>query len=426
MIQKALIFFLCIFFIVLFIVLKPLSAGGVTALDLRKRIEEKGLELQELQKQRDALEKNLEEISKSSSKLSREINTANNQISQLELIIKGTELSIEKLELELDSLRGDILSIGDSMQNQKQAVVKLFGELQQRDNENLLIIFLRNRSLSDAVGEVQTIEALNNNLWVSFKELERLRDDMRKKAEDEELKKERKIIEQRDLKNRQYILADQKKGKQTILTQTKNQEKIYETQLEELKKLQEEISKEIGDIEFELRKNIDPNLLPLERPGVLAWPVENPRVTQGYGSTPFALKNYASKHHNGIDIGGFIGKEILVAESGIIINAGDQDKFCRGGAYGKFAVIKHENGLTTLYGHMSRYIVSVGQKVERGDVIGYMGRTGWATGVHLHFTVFASQTLTPAKPGFPEGTKATRVCGPMPVGGDLNPTKYLL
>lgn len=426
MIKKIQIFLVCFLFIASFVAPTLLSAEGSRATDLRKLIDEKGVELQELQKQREALEKNLEEINKSSNKLSKEIKTANNQISQLELIIKGTKLSIEKLELEADSLRSDILNIESDMQNQKQTIIKLFGELQQRDNENLLIIFLRNKSLGEAVSEVRSIEALNNNLWVTFKELERLQDDLRRKADDEELKKRQKIIEQRDLKNRQYILADQKKEKQTVLTVTKNQEKIYEDQLEELKKLQAEISKEIGDIESELRKNIDLNLLPMERPDVITWPVENARVTQGYGSTPFALRNYASKHHNGIDIGGFLGKEILSAESGIVINVGDQDKFCRGGAYGRFVVIKHENGLTTLYGHMSRYIVSVGQKVERGEVVGYMGKTGWATGIHLHFTVFASQTLTPAKPGFPEGTKATRVCGPMPVGGDLDPTKYLL
>jgi murein DD-endopeptidase MepM/ murein hydrolase activator NlpD len=86
--------------------------------------------------------------------------------------------------------------------------------------------------------------------------------------------------------------------------------------------------------------------------------------------------------------------------------------------------VKHNNGLTTLYGHLSKYIVSIGQRVERGEVIGYVGSTGYATGPHLHFTVFASQTLVPARPGYPEGTKPSKSCGPMPVGGDLDPTKY--
>jgi len=209
------------------------------------------------------------------------------------------------------------------------------------------------------------------------------------------------------------------------LSQTKNQEIIYEKQLEELTKLQDEISLEIEKIETEMRKNIDPNLLPLPRPGVLLWPVPEGRLTQGYGATAFAAKNYKSKYHNGLDVGRFLGAEVVAAEKGTVINIGDQDKFCRKAAYGKFIVIKHENGLTTLYGHLSRQIVSIGDKVERGQTIGYMGKTGWATGPHLHFTVFSSQTLTPARAGFPEGTQASRVCGPMPVGGDINPTLYV-
>ena len=120
-------------------------------------------------------------------------------------------------------------------------------------------------------------------------------------------------------------------------------------------------------------------------------------------------------------------KRAMFAEKakGEVINIGNQDLYCRGAAYGKFVVIKHSNNLTTLYGHMSGFAVSLGSKVERGQTIGYIGRTGWATGPHLHFTVFSSQTLSPARPGFPEGAIASRVCGPMPVGGDLDPTKYL-
>ncbi|MEK9173363.1 MAG: M23 family metallopeptidase, partial [Patescibacteria group bacterium] len=124
---------------------------------------------------------------------------------------------------------------------------------------------------------------------------------------------------------------------------------------------------------------------------------------------------------------GPIGTPILAAGDGIVINVTDQDQYrgCRGGAYGKLIVIKHKNGLTTLYAHLSRFIVSIGQEVKEGEVIGYMGKSGWATGPHLHFTVFANNTLTPARAGFPEGTKASRVCGPMPVGGDLDPEQYL-
>jgi len=79
-------------------------------------------------------------------------------------------------------------------------------------------------------------------------------------------------------------------------------------------------------------------------------------------------------------------------------------------------VIKHNNNLTTLYGHLSRIVAKTGDTVKRGDLIGYEGSTGYATGPHIHFTVYASPT-------FYMGSSKT--CGPMPFGGDLNPTLYL-
>ncbi|MEK7566353.1 MAG: M23 family metallopeptidase, partial [Patescibacteria group bacterium] len=95
---------------------------------------------------------------------------------------------------------------------------------------------------------------------------------------------------------------------------------------------------------------------------------------------------------------------------------GNQDKYCYRGAYGKFVVVEHENNLTTLYAHFSLITATQGKEVRRGDLIGYVGRTGYATGPHLHFTVFASQTFRMGP---------SLMCGPMPFGGDINPTNYL-
>lgn len=392
---------------------------------LRDLIEEKNERLKELQEQRVALEKNLETVSKSNTKLSKEIKTMDNTIGQLGLLVKSNNLSIEKIELEIDSLTGDIGSTEKNIAQKKETIGKLFSELQQKDNENFLTIFLRSKSLAESVAEARAISAINSNLYENLEALKNLQVDLTEKIKEGENKKQQKAVEKINFQNRQIILADQKKEKQVVLSQTKNQERIFEKQIEELQKLQDEISLEIEKIETEMRKNIDPDLLPLPRSGVLLWPVPEGRLTQGYGATTFAAKNYKSKYHNGVDIGRFLGAEIVSAEKGTVINVGDQDKYCKGAAYGKFIVIKHENGLATLYGHLSRQIVSVGDKVERGQIIGYMGKTGWSTGPHLHFTVFSSQTLTPARAGFPEGTQASRVCGPMPVGGDINPTLYL-
>jgi murein DD-endopeptidase MepM/ murein hydrolase activator NlpD len=60
-------------------------------------------------------------------------------------------------------------------------------------------------------------------------------------------------------------------------------------------------------------------------------------------------------------------------------------------SFGKWVMVKHPNGLSTLYAHLSLQTVSVGQKVGTGELIGYSGNTGYTTGPHLHFGVYATQ-----------------------------------
>ncbi len=88
--------------------------------------------------------------------------------------------------------------------------------------------------------------------------------------------------------------------------------------------------------------------------------------------------------YNGVDIGAPIGTPILASATGDVIVAKASGY---NGGYGSYVVIQHGNGAQTLYSHASSVIVSVGQHVEQGQVIGYVGQTGKATGPHLHFEI---------------------------------------
>ena len=119
--------------------------------------------------------------------------------------------------------------------------------------------------------------------------------------------------------------------------------------------------------------------------GGYAWPVPGFR----YISSGFYDCINRSHMHSAIDIAGkgIYGSNIVSATDGIVImsNTLVNERGQGGGGYGKFVVIDHGNGVSTLYGHMSNVVVSPGQRVSRGQVIGQVGSTGFSTGPHLHF-----------------------------------------
>lgn len=111
------------------------------------------------------------------------------------------------------------------------------------------------------------------------------------------------------------------------------------------------------------------------------WPTNNTRlVTSPYGERWCPFHGYES--HNGADIGAARGSAVLAAKSGRVIQAGWN------GGYGISVMIAHDDGITTLYGHMDGCSVSVGQTVSQGETIGICGSTGNSTGAHIHYTMY--------------------------------------
>jgi murein DD-endopeptidase MepM/ murein hydrolase activator NlpD len=117
--------------------------------------------------------------------------------------------------------------------------------------------------------------------------------------------------------------------------------------------------------------------------GYLDWPVQGP-VTSAYGWRIHPIYGYRSLH-DGIDIGAGCGVPIHAPANGRVISEYYQT------AWGNRIIIDHGwvngGGLATIANHLSRYAVHTGQYVRRGQIVGYVGTTGWSTGCHTHFTV---------------------------------------
>ena len=76
--------------------------------------------------------------------------------------------------------------------------------------------------------------------------------------------------------------------------------------------------------------------------------------------------------------------------TGVVIGEGNSDLACKGASYGNWIFIKYDNGLSAVFGHLSLIKAKVGQQVQSGDIVAYTGATGYATGPHLHVSVWPS------------------------------------
>lgn len=121
------------------------------------------------------------------------------------------------------------------------------------------------------------------------------------------------------------------------------------------------------------------------RKGLLRTPVDGARISSRFGNRHHPVLGYTKKH-KGVDFACPTGTPVMAAGDGVV------EKASRYGAYGNYVSVRHANGYSTAYGHLSRYAKGIrpGHHVKQGQVIAYVGATGRATGPHLHYEVLVS------------------------------------
>ncbi len=379
---------------------------------LRAQIDERNGRLQEIEKEIANYQIELK-------KVGSEKNTLQSAISRLELErkkvsadISYTQNKIGATDLEIDKLAIEILSTEQSISLNKSAISETISALRETDDDSIVEVLLEYDNLSE--------------FWSKIDELEQIRGVMRGKvatllAEKELLnsqyetqtKKRADLVElSEQYSDQNAVLVSNKAEKSKLLTATKNEEAEYQKLLKQKKSEYELILKEMRDFESRLQFILDPNTVPARGTQVFNWPLQNVVITQLFGGTEFAKQNssvYGGRaYHPGVDFGAPLGTKILAPLSGTVRATGNTDAVPGCYSWGKWTLIDHANGLSTLYAHQSVISVTPGQQVSTGDVIGYTGNTGYSTGPHLHFTVYAKAGVSVRK--FNE-IKAVTSCG---------------
>ncbi|ABZ83305.1 peptidase m23, putative [Heliomicrobium modesticaldum Ice1] len=170
------------------------------------------------------------------------------------------------------------------------------------------------------------------------------------------------------------LLAQQAQETQQVLAQVVNEKESIERMLDEEEAASRQLEAVIRSLQMKQNR-------PKMGSGPMAHPVpNNTAVSSPYGNRIHPVLKKA-RFHTGVDFPAPTGTPIHAAQTGVVAMAGYY------GAYGNTVIIDHGGGTATLYGHMSVINVSDGQTVQKGDIIGQVGSTGWSTGPHLHFEV---------------------------------------
>lgn len=372
------------------------------------------------------LTQNVSRLRQQGASLKNEIEIYDSQIASTELEIQANNTRIADITLQIEDIQVQIERREKEIADNRLILAELVVQLNKLDNNTFLTMTLGSDNFSSFLDQVQYTKSVNQQVYDLVQKIK----DVKQKLEEQQ--KELKAQLQRlselkeELEQNQAALDEQRSSKQTLLSQTQGQETKYQKALAASRNEQADVLQEIQGLDAKARGSGSKSIAASK--GVLAWPMEGV-MTQGYGNTGFTSLGY--NFHNGIDIAAPAGRPIYVPADGTVVR-------CAGGAaaYGNWCTIKHtiatksgNRQIVTLFAHMTKYVLSAGQTVKRGDLVGYEGNTGNTSrllygpdrGYHLHFSVFDADgfTITPGKYAATYGPYS------VPSGYAYNPLDFL-
>lgn len=376
--------------------LRPEQARAASSSALKEQ-------LNDLEAENDELESKLEGLR---SQLSDNLSEISEMVTQKDLLDQEIQLLYEQMENLNTQISAYSLLIAEKQEELDEAQAKL-SQLQVKNKARIrameengelsywAVLFQAN-SFTEMLDRLEMIQEIAKadkkclqEMDEAAKEVAAVKESMA--AEQESLQEKRSQMDETETQ-----LEEKRAQTDELLIQLKAQGDAYTAMIEESEALQEDLMQEIAAKRDEY-----------EDAKYLEWLATSKTTTSGgsggtvgstgsttwlipcsyyYVSSPFGYRYHPIdgvwRMHNGVDLPGNEGTPIYASRSGYVTVAAYQ----YGGA-GNYVALSHGDGYGSIYMHMTHYIVSAGQYVEAGQVIGYMGTTGGSTGVHLHFGI---------------------------------------
>ena len=339
-------------------------------------------QLDQIKKEKEQTKKKIDEAKKKEQDYTNQVNKVESQLlsslDQLNTLNKNfadVKSEIDKTNIELAVKENDLAEIGKDLDEKEAILSNRVASIYKNRSSSFFEVLFKSKSFIELLSKLKLMNLLADqdtsiieeikdkksailSVKQNIMELKEIQDDQRSNLE--------RLVTQAEQKNAEIsgILVDKK----DLLSSAKaDKNALIAMQAQQIAK-----ENEIQKILEALRYGSAPN-------GRLMWPVAG-RLMSGFGMRRHPIFG-SSRMHTGVDLAAPNGTPIVAADGGEVIQASYS------GGYGNSILIYHGGGFATFYAHMSGFAVGQGQMVKRGQVIGYVGTTGWTTGPHLHFEV---------------------------------------
>ncbi|MBU1126260.1 peptidoglycan DD-metalloendopeptidase family protein [Patescibacteria group bacterium] len=348
--------------------------------NLNAEVANRKAEIEQINKKMDEYKQKISQYSRQTASLLNDLSLIENQITLAELDVQATQTEIEAQQLEIKILEEQIRSENEKLLSQKAMLKEMIFALYRRDNIGFVEVMFGADDFGELFEELDHLETVNSELNQALDVTKNTKDNLELNRENQENGLDELVALQGELKMQAVRLDSQRTSKDVLIDQTQSSEAQYRVLMSELRQDQQYITSQINQLQAEIESKLAENGDTSAEVGVFfTSPVDSYVTTATFHDPTYPFRHLWE--HSGHDMAAPMGTPIKASAPGIVAWTKT------GNSYGNYVMVIHQGGYATLYAHMSRFNTSAGSYVERGQVIGYMGSTGFSTGSHLHFEV---------------------------------------
>ncbi len=375
---------IAVIFLVLITVLSPgFIVFAKTTDDLQDELNIRKAEIDSVNSKITDYQKRLQELSNRQSGLQKDVAIISNDVEIAQLDVEAIELTIDAQRLQVEILERQVREVTSHLKRQKLYLRDLIVQMHRSQEATPVQVVFSATGMHEALSSLEHLETLSGRLDSQLEDTRTLRSDLQSRQATQQEKVEDLEDLGAELNARILILEQRKHAVDILLQETNSSEAQYRVLMSESRQEQQAITSRILGIQDEIQKRIREESGSTEEESdqtTITSPLKSYIVTATFRDPTYPFRNV--QEHTGLDMAAPMGTPIYAAAPGVVSWVRPGNK-----GYGNYVMIIHDNGLSTLYGHMSAFATSQDKYVARGELIGYVGSTGFSTGPHLHFEV---------------------------------------